>query len=341
MFWLQMMVLAQTLECPLEPELRLSPARDEQVLSLRRTGASKSMEAWRGDWRGVAVELSMRRKDGAVGLKLGGANVPLRPTGVTGVEGTSKVAYGQHGFSHAPVAFRVLKSEMGYGASVAKVHLAATVMVAAKCRGRLLLVRPDGLPPAGLDENGDGRVDPGSPAEFRRTPQPVWNLMGQGVRIVRIDWPRRVVLMEPTDVGPQFEENEVVPDYLYTDRLKEQRQFSNHGQSWTLVNYWVSACAPCVAAFPQLKLLAESYDLRITGINADTDPAEASRVLAQFEVLWPDIQATDPPALYDYRFRVASYPAYILLDSKRRVILRTENTAELLEFIRRMVPRKP
>jgi hypothetical protein len=63
-------------------------------------------------------------------------------------------------------------------------------------------------------------------------------------------------------------------------------------------------------------------------------------VLAQFEVLWPDVQSTEPGVLFDYRTRVGLYPTYLLLDASRKIVFRTESTVDLIEEIRRVVPAK-
>jgi hypothetical protein len=75
-------------------------------------------------------------------------------------------------------------------------------------------------------------------------------------------------------------------------------------------------------------------------VNGDEDAGAASRVLAQFEVLWPDVQSTEPGVLFDYRTRVGLYPTYLLLDATRKIVFRTESTVDLMEEIRRVVPLK-
>jgi hypothetical protein len=58
-------------------------------------------------------------------------------------------------------------------------------------------------------------------------------------------------------------------------------------------------------------------------------------VLAQFEVLWPDVQGTEPGWLYDSRLRVGLYPTYVLLDGWRREVARTKGAVDLVEEVKR------
>ena len=338
MILLQALLVAQVMECPLEPELRLAPMGDYRPLTLSKKAAAKGFEAWGGVVRGAPVELTRRAADGAVGLVVGSALASLRPMGLMGVEGVVQIPLGRHGFARAPLGVRVLRAALGYGAQSVTIQATASVYAAARCGSRVALFDLDWKGPQGLDVNGDGRVDVNSPAEFSRVSGGSFEVDGKAFAMEKVDWNRRVLVLRQVPLGPGFALGEVLPDYFYVDRLGERRQLSGHGESYTLVDFWASWCGPCIGAFPQLKAIASSHDIRLLGINGDEDAAAALRVLAQFEVLWPHVQATVPPELFDYRLRVALYPTYLLLDSSRKVVLRTESTMELIEEIRRIVP---
>ena len=68
MILLQALLVAQVMECPLEPELRLAPVGDYRPLKLSRKAAARGFEAWGGVVRGSSVALTRRAADGAVGL---------------------------------------------------------------------------------------------------------------------------------------------------------------------------------------------------------------------------------------------------------------------------------
>ncbi len=326
---LQVMLAAPVMECPIEAELRLPPVPDYRPLELSRKTALKGFEAWGG----AAVEVTRRLADGAVGLKVGAQVVLLKPMGILGFEGVAKVGL-------KPVGFRVYRAALGYGAAKVTIQMTGGVYAAAQCGGRLALFDVDLKGPVGVDANGDGTVDMNSPAEYARVRGGAFEWDGRAFVFDRVDWKRRVLVMKETAVGPKFVEGEVLADFAYVDRLQETRRLSGHGSSFTLIDFWASWCGPCIAAFPQLKAIAEKHEVKILGVNGDEDAGAASRVLAQFEVLWPDVQSTEPGVLFDYRTRVGLYPTYLLLDASRKIVFRTESTLELIEEIRRVVPAK-
>lgn len=338
MILLQALLVAQVMQCPIEPELRLAPVGDYRPLTLSKKAGAKGFESWGGVVRGASIELTRRAADGAVGLIAGGAVVKLRPMGLLGVEGVVQVKYGEHGFRQAPMGVRVFRSSLGFGAASVTIQTTTAVYGAARCGSHVAVFDLDLKSAQGLDVNGDGRVDVNSPAEYSRVRGGVFEIEGKAYVMERVDWRGRMLVLGEVKMGPQFALGEVLPDYGYVDRLGEKRLLSAHGTAYTVIDFWASWCGPCIAAFPQLKAISESHDVRMLGMNGDEDAAAASRVLAQFEVLWPDVQSTEPKELFDYRMRVALYPTYLLLDASRRVVLRTESTIELIDEVRRIVP---
>lgn len=342
MFWLSALLLAQSIECPLEAELRPAPLAVYRPLKLQKQRPAKGMEQWGGVIQGQALTLSRRIADGAVGMVVAGTVVPLRPMGMLGVEGETRIPVSQKGFPFAPLSVRVFRSALGFGASAVTIQVADAAYVGARCGPTLVLVSVTGVGPQGADVNGDGKVDPNSPAEYARTQRDsaAFQIEGRALAVDQVDWSKRVLRMRVAEALPEFAVGEQLADFRYLDRLQASKTLSSHGESYTLIDYWASWCAPCVAAFLQIKTIAESHQLQVLGINGDEDPALASRVLAQFEVLWPDVQATTPSALFDYRLRVPLYPTYLLLDAKRKIVFRTSSTLELLDEVRRVVPRR-
>ncbi|MBM3758748.1 MAG: TlpA family protein disulfide reductase [Acidobacteria bacterium] len=336
MYWIAAVALAQLLECGIESEARLPPGGDFRPVILKRQKAARGFETWRAG----NVELTRRIGDGAFGVLIERRVVDLKPMGLLGVEGIAKVFSGENGFEYVPKAVRVFRNQVGWGAAEVTVQVSGSAYAAARCGNRLAMVDIAGRGPQGVDVNGDGKIEVNSPAEYARVKGGVFEIEGKGYTIEAVDWQRRVVLMREAPLGPQMKVGDVIPDVTYVDRLKERRTLSSHGAAFTVVDYWASWCGPCIAAFPQLKALAETYDLKVLGLNGDEDAGAASKVLAQFEVLWPDVQGTEPAWLYDSRLRVGLYPTYVLLDASRRVVARTESTIELIEEVKRLVPRR-
>lgn len=330
MFWL-------ALVCAMERDLTLGPTVDYRPVELKSTRPTRDSEAWSGSFDGASLRLLRRAADGSFSLEINGRSVPLRPAGPAGWEADTRIPYNRHGFSTAPLRVRVPRTAIAFGSAQVTIEANSHVFVSARCGARQLLATPNLMGPQGLDENADGRIDPTSPREFNRLGASTFEFDNTGWRISKLDWNTRQATLEPIAPPPAFELGEVLPETTTIDRLKERRPLTG---AWTLVHYWASTSPSSIAAFAQLKLISETFDLKLLGINADPDPADASRVLAQFAILWPDVQATEPPALFEHRSRVASYPTYLLLNPARRVVLRTSSTIDLLESLRRTVPRR-
>lgn len=329
-------LLAQVLECKLDPDLHLPPGGGFRPLALSRQQATKGFETWAA----ASILLTRRIADGALGVTIDRKPITLKPLGIAGVEGVGQIGYGERGFGAAPKAVRIFRNRIVPGARTVTIDESSGPYVQARCEGHLAMVDALAKGPQAFDTNGDGKIDVNSPAEYARLADGVFELNGKGYRIQGIDWTKRALLLAVAPLGPKLDEGETLVDFAYIDRLKERRFLSSHEGSFTLLDYWASWCGPCIAAFPQLKLISETHKLKVLGFNGDEDAATASRTLAQFEVLWPDVQSTEPAALMDYRHRVALYPTYILLDPTRKVVFRSESTIELLEAIRRLVPKR-
>ncbi len=330
MFWL-------ALVCAMERDLTLGPVVDYRPVELRSTRPARDAEAWSGAIDGAPIRLLRHTADGSFSLEINGRSVPLRPAGPAGWEADTRIPYNRHGFATAPLRVRVPRAAIAFGSAQVSIEANSHVFVSARCGPRQLLATPNLQGPQGFDENADSQIDPASPREFNRLGAATFEFDNTGWRISKLDWNTRTATLEPAPPPPHFELGDVLPETTTIDRLKERRPLTG---AWTLIHYWASTSPPSIAAFAQLKLISEAYNLNLLGINADPNPADASRVLAQFGILWPDVQATEPTALFDHRARVASYPTYLLLDPTRRIILRTSSTIDLLESLRRTVPRR-
>jgi thiol-disulfide isomerase/thioredoxin len=337
-WWLNALLAAQVVDCPLEPELVLPPAGDWREVKLVRVAGAKGFEQWEGG----SLRLARRIADGAVGLVIDGKVAKLQPLGLQGWLGQGDEAYGRRGFDRAPVAVRVRRGALGFGAAEVKVERNGSVALAARCAGRLLVGDVEGQGPWGYDGNGDGKVDVNSPAEYvrGRGGEAAFVQDGKTWVVAGVDWEARRVRLREGEPVVSLKMGEQLADYEYTDRLGVKRRLSESAEDLVLLDFWAAWCAPCIAAFPQLQAMAEAYEVAVLGFNGDEDSETASRALAQFGVLWPDVQGTQPRGLYDARLRVAQYPTYVLLDRQRRVIWQGHSTVEVLEVIRQRAKKR-
>jgi thiol-disulfide isomerase/thioredoxin len=338
MYWVAAIALAQVLECGIESEARLPPGGDFRPLILKRQKSAKGFETWRaGD-----VELTRRIADGALGVLVERRVVDLKPMGLLGVEGVGKIWAGENGFGYLPKAVRVFRNQVGWGAAEVTVQVSGSAYAAARCGDRLAMVDIAGRGPQGVDVNGDGKIDVNSPAEYARVKggaaKFAWG--GKGYLLEGVDWGRRVMVMRETEVGPEYRVGDVVEDFEYVDRLGAVKRLSEGEPGYTVVDFWASWCGPCIAAFPQLQAMVEAYRVKVLGVNGDEDAGAASKVLAQFVVLWPDVRETRPGWIYEYRQRVGLYPTYLLLDPRRKIVWRGESTVELLEEVKKTVTKR-
>jgi thiol-disulfide isomerase/thioredoxin len=216
------------------------------------------------------------------------------------------------------------------------------VALAARCAGRLLVGDVEGQGPWGYDGNGDGKVDVNSPAEYvrGRGGEAAFVQDGKTWVVAGVDWEARRVRLREGEPVVSLKMGEQLADYEYIDRLGVKRRLSESAEDLVLLDFWAAWCAPCIAAFPQLQAMAEAYEVAVLGFNGDEDSETASRALAQFGVLWPDVQGTQPRGLHDARLRVAQYPTYVLLDRQRRVIWQGHSTVEVLEVIRQRAKKR-
>ena len=90
---------------------------------------------------------------------------------------------------------------------------------------------------------------------------------------------------------------------------------AEHRGKVVLVDFWSAWCAPCRETMPKLTALRERFPrdaFEVIGVNVDPDTDAASRVLARFDVSYPN--ASDPAADSATMYGVEALPASFLVD---------------------------
>lgn len=103
-----------------------------------------------------------------------------------------------------------------------------------------------------------------------------------------------------------------------------------------LVHYWASWCTPCKADMAELRKIQAKYarqDLKIVGVNLDTDPRVALDALDGGKAFpWPHIQEQGGfESDLAVGLGVLSVPVTILIDSKGEVVKRTSHFSKQME----------
>ncbi len=116
----------------------------------------------------------------------------------------------------------------------------------------------------------------------------------------------------------------------------KQLDTKSMAKSPILVHYWASWCRPCKADMAELRKIQAKYarqDLKIVGINLDTDPRVATEALDGGKTFpWPHIQVQGGfEGDLAVGLGVLSVPVTILIDSDGVVVKRTSHFSKQME----------
>jgi thiol-disulfide isomerase/thioredoxin len=115
-----------------------------------------------------------------------------------------------------------------------------------------------------------------------------------------------------------------------------------HGKI-TLLDFWATWCAPCVASVPSLKKIAAQMaeePFSLISVSGDRNGAQVRDFVASHGVTWP--QCWDGNGSVQGQFRVRGLPTFLLLDSDGRILFSktgwgSRAEGELLSEIRKAV----
>jgi thiol-disulfide isomerase/thioredoxin len=137
------------------------------------------------------------------------------------------------------------------------------------------------------------------------------------VRVGSVNLARREFVLEGAGRGDytriDLKAGEQFPDFSYVDFSGKTRQLSESGR--TLLDFWATWCAPCIADLPRLREL-HARGAEIIGMNVDQDPSKVRAL----NLPWPQAEFSSIRDLVEHRARIESYPTYVLLDEQHRIV---------------------
>jgi len=137
-----------------------------------------------------------------------------------------------------------------------------------------------------------------------------------------------------------LQEGNIPPDFSITTIKNEKITFSAVAakNKLTLVLFWASFCHHCQQEMPFIKEYYTKYHdkgFEIIGVSVDSDKNLWSKAVEEFDMTWHSAaelsgwQSGTPQA-----FRVSSTPILFLVDSDRKLLLKTDSANELGEFLK-------
>jgi thiol-disulfide isomerase/thioredoxin len=107
--------------------------------------------------------------------------------------------------------------------------------------------------------------------------------------------------------------------------------------TYTLVDFWYSNCSPCIAQFPHLKELYESYrssGFEIIAISTDKFKYKQhwQKAILKHQLLWP--QFWDQDGTEASKLSINKFPTNFLLDKQGNIIGKDLRPVELEQFLK-------
>jgi thiol-disulfide isomerase/thioredoxin len=127
----------------------------------------------------------------------------------------------------------------------------------------------------------------------------------------------------------------------FSSGVYEDIYFKRSSSKYTLLHFWGSWCAPCIANLPKLKTFvganAEKIQIISFPYEQQKDTLKTKKLIQQYELNWKQIiQLRDHPFQKPEvvkQLRIEHYPTYMLIDASGKILVRTSKLEELTEFV--------
>lgn len=121
--------------------------------------------------------------------------------------------------------------------------------------------------------------------------------------------------------------NSEVPDFIVTDTSGKKVRLSDFKNSFLLIDFWASWCAPCRQNNPLLQKLYAKYKergLNVLSISVDTDSRKWKEAIREDNMGW--LQGSDllgVTAGTAFNFQILGVPQYFLIGPDGRILLKS------------------
>lgn len=136
-------------------------------------------------------------------------------------------------------------------------------------------------------------------------------------------------------VARDLDSGNAFPKLKITEYISDKEVFFNVSSRYTLVDFWFSSCAPCIAQFPELKRIYQKYKnkgFEIVNISIDSDSDLWKNTIKELELPW--LQFLDIGGRNAYNLAIYAFPATFLLDNSGKIIKKKITLSDLEKFLK-------
>lgn len=109
-------------------------------------------------------------------------------------------------------------------------------------------------------------------------------------------------------------EKQPMAEGLFFDPENNQKDITEYKGKYLLFDFWSVGCAPCIAAFPEMKEIHEAHSDKLTIISISTDTRDVwQEGLKRHPLPWINLNDFKGMSGYSARYGVRGIPTYVLV----------------------------